>query len=146
MMKKILIYALYAVFWFTNIFVLPQITDASWGFFNQKTDVLPSVPKTPDGGEYTDLSNETAEGWGVNTLLAAIKSAINWALWLLALIALIILIIAWFKMLFNSGDDAKIKEGYKTVKNVAIALLFIGISWLLISFIFWAIAQFTWSE
>lgn len=146
-MNKIKTYLIYTTWIFASLFSLAGIGNVvfAWGeeawFFNQKTDVLPAVPQTPDA-EYTDLSQDT-EDWWVNSLLDTIRTAINWALWLLALIALIILIIAWFRMLFNSGDDGKVKDWYKTIKNVAIALVFIGISRLVISFIFRAIGQFT---
>ncbi|MFA7284530.1 MAG: hypothetical protein WC004_01770, partial [Candidatus Absconditabacterales bacterium] len=75
--------------------------------------------------------------------LVGAKRAINRVLGLLALIALIILIIQGVLMLVNARDSKKIEEGYTTVKNVAIALIFIGVSWLIVSFIFRAIGVFT---
>jgi uncharacterized membrane protein YhdT len=56
---------------------------------------------------------------------------------------LIILIYQGVMMLVYARDSKKIEEWYVTVKNVAIALVFIGVSWLVISFIFRAIGQFT---
>lgn len=146
-MNKIKTYLIYTTWAFASLFSIAGIwsvvfAESDLWFFNQKTDVIPAVPKAPTEAT-TDLSKDT-EDWWVNTLLDTIRKAINRALGLLALIALIILIIAWFQMLFNSRDDGKVKEWYKTVKNVAIALVFIGISWLIISFIFRAIWQFTW--
>ena len=149
-MNKIKTYFIYATWIFASTFSILGVGStvfaqdpppSEWWFFNQKTDALPAVPKAPTE-EYTDLSKDSDEWW-VGTLLDAIRKAINRALWLLALIALIILIIAWFNMLINAKDDKKVEEWYKIVKNIAIALVFIGISWLLVSFIFRAIWQFT---
>ncbi len=147
-MNKIKIYFIYITWILASAFsvlgigniVLAQDPPELW-FFNQKTDVLPAVPQTPTE-EYTDLSKDSDEWW-VDTLLGTIRKAINRALWLLALIALVILIVTWFNMLINSKDDKKVEEWYKVVKNIAIALVFIGVSWLLVSFIFRAIWQFT---
>jgi hypothetical protein len=76
-------------------------------------------------------------------LLDGIKLAINRVLWLLALIALIVLIYTGVMMLINARDSKKVEEWYGVVRNVAIALVFIWVSWLIVSFIFWAIGVFT---
>lgn len=110
-------------------------------FFNQNTKHIPGVPKAPNE-ETKDLSKEDATWW-VNGLLGTVKNVINRVLGLLALIALIILIYQGLIMLINAKDSKKIEEWYTTVKNVAIALVFIWVSWLVVSFIFWAIGQFT---
>lgn len=114
-------------------------------FQKQNTTFLPGVPKAEQGAaEDEDLFNgDSADTTG--NLLGTVKNVINWVLGLLALIALIILIIQGVLMLINARDSKKIEEGYTTIKNVAIALVFIGVSWLLVSFIFRAIGQFTGS-
>ncbi len=124
-------------------FASPPPPPGDTDFANQNTEFLPGVPKAPTTAT-TNLLDDSAGG-NVNGLLASIKLAINWVLWLLALIALIILIIQGIIMLVNARDSKKIEEGYTTVKNVAIALVFIGVSWLIISFIFRAIGVFTGS-
>ena len=74
-----------------------------------------------------------------NQIMIAIKNIINRWLGLLAFISIVILIRAGFKMLFNASDDGEQKKAFAVVKNVAIALIFIGISWLIVSGIFWFI-------
>lgn len=110
-------------------------------FQHQDTSALPWVPKAPNSPT-TDVFKDGKDSTAT-ALLDGIKLAINRVLWLLALIALIILIYQWVIMLVNAKDSKKIDEWYTTVKNVAIALVFIGVSWLIVSFIFWAIGVFT---
>ncbi len=107
----------------------------------QNTEYLPWVPKIPTE-KTKDLTQEDPNGW-VNGLLATVKNTINRVLGLLALIALIILIYQGVMMLVYARDSKKIEEWYTTVKNVAIALVFIWVSWLIVSFIFRAIWVFT---
>ncbi len=126
---------------FNNTVVFAGWTPTKTDFFNQNTKHLPGVPKTPTE-ETKDLSQEDVNGW-VNGLLATVKNTINRVLGLLALIALIILIYQGVMMLVYARDSKKIEEWYTTVKNVAIALVFIWVSWLIVSFIFRAIWVFT---
>jgi hypothetical protein len=44
-----------------------------------------------------------------------------------------------FKMVTSAGDDTKYKAGFKVLKNAAIGLIIIGLSWILVSSIFWII-------
>lgn len=81
-----------------------------------------------------------AEGGG---LLDAVKRAINWILGLLALIALIICLWAGFKMLTAAGDSKSYEEGFTMLRQAWIGLVMIGISWLLVSFVFRVINIFT---
>ena len=62
---------------------------------------------------------------------------INWALWMLAFVALIVVLYGWFQMVTAAGDDAKFKSGKAALKKAAIWILWIGLSWLFVSFIFW---------
>lgn len=111
-------------------------------FQNQDTSALPWVPKVPTAAT-TDVFDDTATGSTATALLDGIKLAINRVLWLLALIALIVLIYTGVMMLINARDSKKVEEWYGVVRNVAIALVFIWVSWLVVSFIFWAIGVFT---
>lgn len=101
-----------------------------WSFSKQYVWWLPDVPGS--------TSTDNFSTW-VENVITGVKNVINWVLWLLSLIAVILLIYTGVKMLLNSGDDAAITEWYKTVKNIFIALLFIGASWLIIRFIFYII-------
>ncbi len=118
--------------------------DPSDGWFrNQNLCAAPGVP-TVESKTYTKSDFDSDASGGGRAALSWAKRAINRVLGLLALIALIVLIYEWVLMLVNARDSKKIEEGYTTVKNVAIALVFIGVSRLIVSFIFRAIGVFTW--
>lgn len=117
-----------------------------WNNFDVPTDGI---------NTFTNTTNSAAGVWvaksgqkdadGAGGLIRAIKTAINWVLWLLALIGLIIALWAWFKMLTAAGDSKKYDEWFTMLKQAAIGLIMIGISWLLVSFIFWVINTVTWT-
>lgn len=87
----------------------------------------------------------TAGGIGVagagtdkgDSLIKVVKTFINWMLGMLALIALVILLRGGFQMVTAAGDDAKYKKGFKILQQAAIGLVFIGVSRLIVSVIFW---------
>jgi hypothetical protein len=62
---------------------------------------------------------------------------------MLALVALVILIWGGFQMVTAAGDDAKYKKGFKILEQAGIGLVFIGVSWLVVSVIFWLIGLVT---
>ncbi len=82
-----------------------------------------------------------ADKWG--SLIDTIKSFINWMLGLLSLIALVVVLYGWFKMVTVAGDEAKYKEGFKVLKQAGIGLAVIGLSWFIVSIIFWIIGSTT---
>ncbi len=91
-------------------------------------------------GDPTQAQNVGVTGAGEapdDKLIDVIKSFINWMLGILALIALVILIRGGFQMVTAAGDDAKYKKGFKILQQAAIGLVFIGVSWLVVSAIFW---------
>ncbi|HMS91208.1 MAG TPA: hypothetical protein PKC87_03255 [Candidatus Absconditabacterales bacterium] len=96
---------------------------------------------TPSGfGDVTSTSNVGVSGTGTaqgGKLIDVIKSFINWMLGILALIALVILLWGGFQMVTAAGDDGKYKKGFKILQQAAIGLVFIGVSWLIVSVIFW---------
>ena len=73
------------------------------------------------------------------SLIQTIKRFINRVLGILSLIALVILIRAGIKMLTAAWDDAKYKEWFKILKQVAFWLIFIWLARLMVSLIFWII-------
>ena len=102
---------------------------------------LVTFAQTPSG-----FGDATSAGWiwvsGTDSLqegklIDVIKSFINWMLGMLALIALVVLLWGGFQMVTAAGDDAKYKKGFKILQQAAIGLVFIGVSWLLVSVIFW---------
>ncbi len=74
-----------------------------------------------------------------SSLLDTITNAVNWILGMLALIALIICLWGGFQMVTAAGDDGKYKKGMTILKQAAIGLVIIGVAWLFVSVIFWAI-------
>ncbi len=78
------------------------------------------------------------------SLLDTIKNTINWILWILATIAFVICLYAWFKMLTSGWDDKWYKSGLSTLKNAALWLAIIGLSWLIVSAIIWFVQLMGW--
>ncbi len=93
--------------------------------------------------QFGDVTNTQGVGisgtgtaqWG--KLIDVIKTFINWMLGMLALVALVILLYGGFIMVTAAGDDAKYKKGFKILQQAAIGLIFIWVSWLVVSVIFW---------
>jgi hypothetical protein len=75
--------------------------------------------------------------------LQIIRNLVNYALGLVSLVALIYLIYHGILILTAMGDDKRYKEGLKGIQFAAIALIGIGLSWIVISTIFWMINKFT---
>ena len=82
----------------------------------------------------------TDQGEGI---LDIIKRFINYALGLVALIAFGFLIRWGYKMVASGWDEAAYKEGVQILKNAAIGIAFISISWFLVTFIFFVIGAVT---
>lgn len=121
-----------------GIMSMMSMAFAQQSFLNQNLNNAPDLPGLTKG----NFDVKTQAQTGVDNVIKTISSVINWVLWLLALISLIILIYTGVKMLLNSSDDKAIDEWYKTIKNIFVALLFIGGSWLIVQFIFFIIKLF----
>ena len=90
-----------------------------------------------------DVGVPTAkDGLQRDKLLDVIKTFINWVLGLLATVALALCLRAGFLIVTAAGDDAKQKKGMGIIKQAAVGLIIIGISWLIVSLIFWLIETF----
>jgi hypothetical protein len=132
MFKKLLLglwIAGFLVAWSVSIVNAQSTTvwnDNSWFGPNSTTDIV--------GVGWEDK-------WG--GLIDTIKSVINWILWLLSLIALIMLLFGGFKMVTAAGDEEKYKDGFKVIKQAWIWLAVIGLSWFIVSIIFWVIGSST---
>jgi len=74
-----------------------------------------------------------------DSLIHTIQTAINWVLWLLSMISLCLVIYAWFLMLTSWWDSKKYDKGLSIIKNAAIGLAIIAVSWLIVSLIFYVI-------
>ena len=119
-MKKMLVGAFLGMFTLAGVAVLPNVASAEdWS--------SPSANKNLVGDQ--ELTG--------SALLDTIKNAINWLLWILATIALVICLYGWFKMMTAAGDEKKYGDGLKVLKYAAIGLAIIGLSWMIVSVIFW---------
>jgi hypothetical protein len=72
--------------------------------------------------------------------LDTIKNAINWLLGILATIALVICLYGGFLMVVSAGDSKKYESGLNVLKYAAIGLAIIGLSWMIVSVVFWFIS------
>lgn len=125
---------------FVSLFaVLPAFANNQnqGGTFSQPTDGNNTFTKTTDSaaGVGVAKSGEQATN-GADSLIGAVKTAINWVLWLLALIALCICLWAGWKMLTAAGDAKAYGDGFTMLRQAGIGLVMIGISRLLVSFVF----------
>lgn len=82
----------------------------------------------------------TTSSWG---LLTVVKNFINWMLGLLSLIALVVCLYGGFNMVTAAGDEAKYKKWFKILQQAAVGLAIIGLSWIIVSFVFYLITPTT---
>ena len=74
-----------------------------------------------------------------DSLLHTVQTAINWVLWILATISLCLVLYAGFLMMTSWGDSKKYDSWLSIIKNAAIWLAIIAVSWLIVSLIFYVI-------
>lgn len=79
----------------------------------------------------------------LNDTLKIIQNIVNYALWLVWLIWLIYMLVQWFIILTAWQDDSKQKKWFKWIKNGIIAMIWIWLSWFVISFVLWLINTLT---
>lgn len=70
-----------------------------------------------------------------------LRTIINIALWLIWFIALIMMIYGFF-MIFFSDEEAGIKNARAVVRWSVIAIILIGLSWTIVSLMFWWVSLF----
>ena len=139
-MKKMLIGAFLGIFAVAGIAVLPNYASAQtsgdsdfWDWSNP--DANRNLVSWADG--------QTLTG---SAFLDTIRNAINWILWILATIALVICLYGWFKMVTAAGDEKKYGEWLNVLKYAAIGLAIIGLSWMIVSVIFWFVGSLSWKN
>lgn len=71
-----------------------------------------------------------------NNVLMLIRSILNVLLSFVSLIVLIYLLFEWYKMVVAGTNEEQYKEALWKLKNAAIALAGIALSWLIVTFIF----------
>ena len=89
------------------------------------------------------ISTKTVDTSNWSKILNTIQTAINWILWMLSFVALVLCLWWWFQMLTAAWDDGKVKTWTKILKNAAIWLAVIWLSWLVVSFVFRIINKVT---
>ena len=82
--------------------------------------------------------------WPSSSLLDTITSTIRWILGILATVALCICLYAWFKMLTSGGDSKNYEAWWGILKNSAIWIAIIWLSWLIVSAIIWFVKLQWW--
>lgn len=82
-------------------------------------------------------ADETIDSYGIalKKILTVIQNVVNYTLWLLWVIAVIYLLIHGFMILTAAWDDGRTKKWLKWIKNAFIAIAWIWLSWIIISFI-----------
>ena len=129
-MKKLLVGAFLWMFALTGVAVLPNYADATTNWANPDADA--------------NMVGDWSQKLTQSALLDTVKNAINWILWILATIALVICLYGWFKMITAGGDEKKYWDGLKVLKQAAIGLAIVGLSWMIVSVIFWFIWTLWW--
>ena len=138
-MKKILAIFMAAVTWISVFASSVWTVSAAWSQIAQSREWVTS---------------NTAVQWWVNvawwtdtgkwdSIIDVIKNVINYALWFLWLIALVMLLVWWFKIVTAWWDEGAHEEWVKVLKNAAIGIAFIWISWFLVTFIFYVFSLVT---
>ena len=116
--------------------------------------VLPNVASADSGNTYDNTWNDPS-GWDMITgkkqawwqLLTTIKTTIKWLLGILATVAVAICLYGGFIMMTSAGDEKKYEKGLTVLKYAAIGLAIIGLSWIIVSAVFWFVnLQWGWSD
>lgn len=74
-----------------------------------------------------------------NSALAYAQNIINWTLLIVWTVALVYLLYTGFQMVTAAGDETKFKERTKKTRAAVVALLWIGLSAILINFVLYVI-------
>ena len=129
---------LYLIGWFTTLWLIGSAGSvlagwgAGWGwvgFYDPSKSNGIAV-----GGAGTDTGDNIVE---------VIKKFMNIALSFVTLIAFWFLLRWGYKMVMSGWDEEGYKEGVQILKNAAIGIAFISISWFLVTFIFFVIGAVT---
>lgn len=129
------LFGLYIIAGFTAIWLFSYAGEVFAQGTNSNGGWTPFYDPNKAGG--TNVAGAgTDQGEGIIDIL---KRFINYALSFLALIALCMLLWGGYKMVASGGDEKAYEEGLKILKNAAIGIAFIAVSWFLVTFIFTAI-------
>ena len=137
-MKKMLLGAFLGIFTLAWVAVLPNYANAEESVSTSTEDDWAN----PDASKNMLSKDQSLKG---SALLDTVQKAINWVLAMLATVALVICLYGWFKMMTSAWDEKKYKDWLNVLKYAAIGLAIIGLSWLIVSVVFWFIGQMWWS-
>lgn len=99
--------------------------------------------KSPNGANSISVINigKILNFWQAkNQTLQLVHNIINYLLSFVALIVFVYLIYEWYKVVVAGTDEEAYKEALKKVKNAAIAITGIALSWFIVSFIFYILS------
>ncbi len=98
--------------------------------------------KSPDGQHELNVINI----WKIITFdqaqsqtISLVRNIINYALSFVALIVLVYMIYEWYKIVVAGNDAEAYKQALTKLKNAAIAIAGIALSWFIVSFIFYVL-------
>ena len=100
--------------------------------------------ESPDGNNILDVMNISEIRWfdqAQNETLHLIRNIINIILSFTAVVVLVLLLIEWYKIVTSGTDTDQYKKAFWKLKNYAIAVAGIAVSWFIVSFIFAALGS-----
>lgn len=122
-MKKMLLGAFLGMFALAGVAVLPNYADAANDWAKPGAD--------------TNMVGDGSQTLTWAAFLDTLKNAVNWLLGILATVALVFCLYGWFLMVTSAGDEKKYSSGLNVLKYAGIGLAIIGLSWMIVSVIFW---------
>ena len=132
-MKKMLLGAFLGMFAVAGVAFLPGMVNAQDAGMGGESD-NPWANPDPSKSYVSEGNEQSLTG---SAFLDTIKNAINWILGILATIALIVCLYGGFLMVTAAGDEKKYQKWLTVLKYAAVGLAIIGLSWLIVSIIFW---------
>lgn len=123
-----------------------------WDITQDKTDIAKMITKDAVKWQQTIIYKLREAfkltGWiyekSDKKALDYIKMIINMALWLVAFISLGLIVFAFYLMFFSEQEDG-LTRAKKILKWVLIALIVMGVSYFIVSFIFYLYNITTWT-
>lgn len=140
-MKKMLLGAFLGMFTVAGIAVLPGFVSAQESMDGGSEN--PWANPDPANSYISEGNEQRLTG---SAFLDTVKNAINWILGILATIALVVCLYGGFLMVTAAGDEKKYQKGLGVLKYAAIGLAIIGLSWMIVSVIFWFVKTLWWSQ
>ena len=126
-MKKMLFGTFLGMFALAGVAFLPNVASAQ----------EPTENSWANPGHATNMVGDWSQTLTGSAFLDTIRNAINWILGILATVALVICLYGGFLMVTAAGDEKKYQKGLGVLKYAAIGLAIIGLSWMIVSVVFW---------